>query len=97
MNDHENEPAAGALVVTGERTVRTIVVNGREHRYADDRIGHGQLARLAFPGLGERDHRSLVASYGSGPAEQERGVVPHGGTVGVAEGQRFNVCVTDKS
>lgn len=99
MDDQNNEggTAGRELVEIGERTVRTIVVNGREHRFADDRIGHGQLARLAFPTLEERESRSLVASFGGGPAERERGVVPFGGTVEVAEGQRFNVSVTDRS
>ncbi|CAB4945914.1 unannotated protein [freshwater metagenome] len=99
MTNENNEPATTGreLVTTNDRTVRTIVVNGREHRFADDRIGHDQLARLAFPTLAERESRSLVASFGGGPADHERGVVPFGGTVEIAQGQRFNVCVTDKS
>ncbi len=84
-------------VIPGGGEVRTIVVNGREHRFAGDRIGHGELAGLAYPGLGEREGRALVASFGAGPVGRERGVVAHGGKVEVVEGQRFDVCITDRS
>lgn len=98
MEENENgrdRVDGGATPGVGE--VRTIVVNGREHRFAGDRIGHGELAGLAYPDLAEREGRALVASFGAGPVGRERGVVAHGGKVEVVEGQRFDVCVTDRS
>jgi hypothetical protein len=100
MEDKEHQDAAPGREIVGpvdSDNVRTIVVNGREHRFAGDRIGHGELATLAYPSLSEKKGRSLVASFGAGPAGQERGVVAHGGKVDVVEGQQFDVRVTDRS
>lgn len=100
MEDEEHQRTAdpiGVAATAGGDAVRTIVVNGRKHRFAGDQIGHGELATLAYPMLEERQGRSLVASFGAGPEGQERGVVAHGRRVDVVEGQRFDVRVTDRS
>jgi len=83
--------------VEPSRSVCTIVVNGREHRHAGDSIRRSELARLAYPDLSVEGGRSLTVAYRDGPEQNPRGVVPHDGLVRVANGQAFNVSLTDKS
>lgn len=98
MNHEESEAAASrAIVPVPDGRTRSIVVNGREHRHAGDRIERRELARLAYPQLTEARGRSLTIAYRDGPKTSPRGIVAHGGSVEIADGQAFNVSLTDKS
>lgn len=107
MNDKDNDssdcaseysmPSGRAVVLSDGPTGRTIVVNGREHRFEGEEIGRDELARLAFPGVGPSTGGSLTVAYDHGPAEAPSGLIVPGRTTRVLEGQTFSVSQTDKS
>lgn len=97
---HAEEGAATgrSLVVdnTGPAT-RTIVVNGRQHRFTGDEIGRNELARLAFPGIDTGTRGALTVAYDRGAVEAPSGLLAAGRTTRVLDGQTFSVSLTDKS
>lgn len=100
MNDNNGNNAAstapaGALVIAGD--CKKIVVNGREHAFAGDEIGRGELARLAFPALGAGEESALTVAYDHGPHEGRHGLLGSGRTTRVLDGQTFSVSLCDKS
>lgn len=98
FNDNVDQPKGQALaVVDTDRGGKTIVVNGREHRFAGGEIGRAELASLAFPGTGPSVGSSLTVAYDHGPLEAPAGLIVPGRTTKVLDGQTFSVSQTDKS
>ena len=76
---------------------KTIVVNGREHRFAGEEIGRTDLARLAFPAMETASRGALTVAYDRGPVEAPSGILSSERKTRVLDGQTFSVSRTDKS
>lgn len=97
-NETGSRPSGGALIAQHqEPSVKTIVVNGREHRFAGEEIGRSDLARLAFPTMETAGRGALTVAYDRGPSEAPSGILPAERKTRVLEGQTFSVSRTDKS
>ncbi len=101
-NTHKNEtdaaPSRGTLITQHQETpAKTILVNGREHRFAGEEIGRNELARLAFPAIETAGRGALTAAYDRGPLEAPSGILSAERKTRVLDGQTFSVSRTDKS
>jgi len=102
-NENDIHPAEGAasgrslVIDSSAPTTRTIVVNGRQHRFAGEEIGRTELARLAFPGMEGKAESALTVAYDRGVAEAPSGLLATGRTTRILDGQTFSVSLTDKS
>lgn len=94
----EEQDTACAVTVASTKSVeKTIVVNGREHRFAGSDIGRAELVRLAFPAMVGPVGSALTVAYDNGPANAPAGLLTAGRTTRVLDGQSFSVSLTDKS
>ncbi len=100
-NETDAAPSRGTLITqhqeTPAKTMKTILVNGREHRFAGEEIGRNELARLAFPAIETAGRGALTVAYDRGPLEAPSGILSVDRKTRVLEGQTFSVSRTDKS
>ncbi len=99
-NEHEPDVGAsgGGLVAQNQvNCPKTIVVNGREHRFAGEEIGRTDLARLAFPAMETAGRGALTVAYDRGPMDAPSGILSSERKTRVLDGQTFSVSRTDKS
>ncbi|MEG8049317.1 hypothetical protein QP178_05315 [Sphingomonas aurantiaca] len=104
MTDDDNKnatdaaPSSAALITQHrETTAKTILVNGREHRFAGEEIGRNELARLAFPASETAGRGALTVAYDRGPLDAPSGILSAERKTRVLDGQTFSVSRTDKS
>lgn len=97
--EHDDRPQPGRALTTRDEgaTMKTIVVNGREHRFPGEEIGRGELALLAFPHVGAVGPSALTIAYDHGPSEAPCGLLAAGRQTRILDGQTFSVSLTDKS
>ncbi len=76
---------------------RSIVVNGRSHVHAGDRISTHDLVRFAFPGADRLERSALTVAYDGGPLQAHSGLLAVNASTPITEGQSFSVSLTDKS
>jgi len=97
-NETEAEQPSGKPIVQHqEGAVKTIVVNGREHRFAGEEIGRTELSRIAFPAIETAGRGGLTVAYDRGPLEAPSGILSAERKTRVLDGQTFSVSRTDKS
>lgn len=73
----------------------TLIVNAREHKWAEETISFGQVVQLAFPS-GGGDATAYTVTYKHGP-NQSQGTMSPGDSVTVKSGEAFNVTATTRS
>lgn len=94
----EEQDTGRALTVVTTRSVeKTIIVNGRKHRFAGPEIDRATLVRLAFPSMVGPTNSALTVAYDNGPANAPAGLLTANRTTRVLDGQSFSVSLTDKS
>jgi hypothetical protein len=91
--------ASGGQLVAQNRptSAKTIVINGREHRFAGEEIGRTDLARMAFPAMDSASRGALTIAYDRGPVDAPSGILGSERKTRVLDGQTFSVSRTDKS
>lgn len=96
-NEIETGPASVTAAENQVASIKTIVVNGRDHRFAGDEIGRYDLSRIAFPTIGTAGRGALTVAYDRGPLEAPSGILSADRKTRVLDGQTFSVSRTDKS
>ena len=97
-NETDAAPSRGTLIMQHQETpAKTILVNGREHRFTGEEIGRNELARLAFPAIETPGRGALTVAYDRGPLEAPSGILSSERKTRVLEGQTLSVSRTDKS
>jgi hypothetical protein len=90
MNQQDSTAAQGPKPVT-------IVVNGEQHVVPKEAISFDELVALAFPDASPSADVIYSVSYRRGHNDNQKGILPEGGSVKVKDGMVFDVLRTDKS
>ncbi len=75
----------------------TIIVNGREHKVAQQILSFADVVKVAFPNPPTGENIVFTVTYRNADSEKREGTLIEGGTVNIKNGTIFNVTATDKS
>lgn len=75
----------------------TVVVNGGQHVVPKEAISFDELVALAYPDATPSPDVIYTISYRRGHDDNQKGLLPEGGSVKVKDGMVFDVLRTDKS
>ncbi|MDD5569659.1 MAG: multiubiquitin domain-containing protein [Bacteroidales bacterium] len=75
----------------------TIIVNGREKSWGEEKISYEQVVKLAFENYVENAATAYTVTYDKGPRQNPEGTMVKGDNVFVKNKMRFNVTATNQS
>lgn len=75
----------------------TIIVNTREKTWADKKISHEEVIKLAFDVYSDNENIVYTVTYAKGEGKKHEGSLVKGESVPVKDGMIFNVTQTDRS
>jgi hypothetical protein len=75
----------------------TIIVNGREKSWSEEKISYEQVVKLAFENYIENAITAYTVTYNKGPRQNPEGTMVKGDVIYVKNKMRFNVTATNKS
>ena len=75
----------------------TIIVNGRERQWNQEKISYEQVVKLAFDNYVDNPKTAYTVTYDKGPKQNHEGTMIKGEVVYVKNKMRFNVTATNQS
>jgi len=75
----------------------TIIVNGTQKQWNEEKISYEQVVKLAFPNDVENSRTAYTVTYDKGPKQNPEGTMIKGDVVYVKNKMRFNVTATNQS
>ena len=75
----------------------TLIVNGREKPWSEDKISYDQVVKLAYPNYVDNGTTYYTVTYDRGPHQNPEGSMVKGVVVIVKNKMIFNVTPTNKS